>query len=233
MQIEIDRLVKRYAQHTALDIPRLEIQPGESVGLVGNNGAGKTTFLRLLLDLIEASAGEVRIDGRRVRGATAFKRRTGSYLDAGFLIDYLTPEEFLHFIGRTYRLETGQLERRLERYAPFLGDEVLGGSRYIGDLSQGNMKKVGIAAALVVEPLLLLLDEPFAHLDPTAQIRLKEMLRTLGAEGQTTMIISSHDLNHVTEICDRIVLLERGSAVRDLRTSPATLAELEEYFTAQ
>jgi ABC-2 type transport system ATP-binding protein len=233
MQIEIDRLVKRYAQHTALDIPRLEIEPGESVGLVGNNGAGKTTFLRLLLDLIEPSAGEVRIDGRRVRGATAFKRRTGSYLDAGFLIDYLTPEEFLHFIGRTYRLETDQLERRLERYAPFLGDEVLGGSRYIGDLSQGNMKKVGIAAALVVEPLLLLLDEPFAHLDPTAQIRLKEMLRALAAEGRTTMVISSHDLNHVTEVCDRIVLLERGSAVRDLQTSPATLAELEDYFSAQ
>ena len=230
MRIGVQGLVKRYGQATVLDIPEFAIETGESLGLVGNNGAGKTTFLRLVLDLIQATEGQVDVDGESVAARTAWKKNTGSYLDEGFLIDYLTPEEYFAFIGDVYGLSREEVDERLERYAPFFNHEVLGQNKYIGDLSQGNMKKVGIVAALLPEPRLILLDEPFANLDPSTQIRLKNALVELDQRGETTMIVSSHDLNHVTEVCRRIAILEAGCIVRDLQTSEQTLEELHRYF---
>jgi ABC-2 type transport system ATP-binding protein len=233
MRIEATGLVKRYKMHTALIIDALTIEPGERFGLVGNNGAGKTTFLRLLLDLIEATEGHVCIDAEVVAQGTVWKKRTGSYLDEGFLIDYLTPEEYFAFIGKVYGLAVEQLEERLARYRPLFNEEVLGQNKYIGDLSQGNMKKVGIVAALMAEPGLLIFDEPFANLDPSTQIRLKNLLLELGEKGETTLIISSHDLSHITEVCRRIAVLEDGKIVQDIETSEETLKELQAYFAVE
>lgn len=101
------------------------------------------------------------------------------------------------------------------------------------DLSKGNQKKVGIVAALIGDPEVVILDEPFANLDPTTQIRLKKMLKELSKTSGTTILISSHDLIHVTEVCERIVLLDRGVIVRDMETSEATLNELKEYFSKE
>ena len=230
MRIEARNLVKRYNMNTALDMDEFAIEAGESFGLVGNNGAGKTTFLRLVLDLIEATEGQVLIDGKAVVDSTAWKKRTSSYLDEGFLIDYLTPEEYFDFTGSVYGLTPQQKEERLERYRPFFNNEVLGQNKYIGDLSQGNMKKVGIVAALMAEPELVIFDEPFANLDPSTQIRLKNLLVELDEKGETTLVISSHDINHVTEVCRRIAILETGRIVQDLQTSEETLKELQQYF---
>ena len=163
----------------------------------------------------------------------AWKTCTGSYLDPNFLIDYLTPVEYIHFAGSLYGMSPIQIDEKWDHYRPFFGDQPLDGSEYIRNLSEGNKKKVGLVAALMVEPRLLVLDEPFANLDPTSQIRLKDMLKTLDQTAHTTLVISSHDLNHITEVCRRIAVIERGVIVRDISTAPDTLRELEHYFAVE
>ena len=108
--------------------------------------------------------------------------------------------------------------------------QLLGKKKFIRDLSSGNQKKVGIAAALLSKPEILILDEPFNALDPTTQIRLKNLLKKLQEEKGITMLISSHDLNHITEVCERIVVLHQGDIVHDINTTKDTLKELEAYF---
>jgi ABC-2 type transport system ATP-binding protein len=99
------------------------------------------------------------------------------------------------------------------------------------DLSKGNQKKVGLIGALIGNPEVVILDEPFANLDPSTQIRLKQLIKSETQNTHTTFLISSHDLTHVTEVCDRIVVLEKGQVINDLQTSTETLKELEKYFS--
>lgn len=228
--IQASNLQKTYNGITVLNIPEITIGNGESFGLVGNNGAGKTTFFRLILDLIQASRGEVQIDGEKVARRDDWKSKVGSFLDEGFLIDFLTPEEFFRFTAKVYGKSEGDVSAFLESMQEFFNGEILGSKKLIRDLSKGNQKKTGIAAALISEPQILILDEPFTALDPTSQIRLKRMLNELKTTKNMTMLISSHDLNHVTEVCDRIVVLERGTVVKDIHTNADTLKELESYF---
>ena len=233
MHLQARDLTKCYGATTVLDLPELDIGSGASFGLVGNNGAGKTTFLRLALDLIQPTQGQVLLDGRDVSTEADWKDQTGSYLAPSFLIDYLTPVEYIHFVGGLYGFTQVQTAEKWASYAPFFGDQALDEGQYIRNLSEGNKKKVGLVAALMVEPRLLLLDEPFANLDPTSQIRLKDMLKAVDDSSATTLILSSHDLNHVTEVCRRIAVIERGVIVRDIPTTPNTLRELEHYFAVE
>lgn len=228
--IQVTDLQKAYNVVTVLDIPGLTIAPGESFGLVGNNGAGKTTFFRLILDLIEPTKGEVKIEGEKVMRNDAWKTITGSFLDEGFLIDFLTTEEYFSFVGKLHHKSEGDIALFLDGMKDFFNDEILGTKKLIRDYSKGNQKKIGIAAALIGDPKILILDEPFTALDPSSQIRLKRFLIDLQTRLNMTMLISSHDLNHVTEVCKRTVVLEKGKVVRDLQTNEDTLKELEEYF---
>ena len=228
--IQVIDLQKVYNGVTVLNIPELKIAQGESFGLVGNNGAGKTTFFRLILDLIEASKGEVMVDGEKVMRNDNWKLKVGSFLDEGFLIDFLTPEEYFAFVGKLYNKTEGDVSFFLETMKDFFSTEILGSKKLIRDFSKGNQKKIGIAAALLGDPKVLILDEPFTALDPSSQIRLKRFLTDLQQKQQITMLISSHDLNHVTEVCKRIVILEKGKVVKDIKTSDDTLKELEAYF---
>lgn len=228
--ITVTNLKKIYHGIAVLDIPFMGIGNGECFGLVGNNGAGKTTFFRLILDLIEASSGEVKVDDEKVARRDEWKSKVGSFLDESFLIDFLTPEEYFTFTGKVYNKSEGDMALFLESMKEFFNGEILGSGKLIRDLSKGNQKKTGIAAALISDPQILILDEPFTALDPTSQIRLKRMLNELKTMKKMTMLISSHDLNHITEVCDRIVVLEKGNVVRDIRTSENTLKELESYF---
>ncbi len=233
MNVKVFHLVKRYGQHFALHVSELRIATGEALGLVGNNGAGKTTFLRLALDLIRPDDGHVLVDGQNVAKETAWKAYIGSYLDESFLLDFLRPDEYFHFVGGVYERSAAQIEAALARYRTFLPEQAFGRFQpYIRDLSMGNKKKVGLVAAMFTEPRLLVLDEPFANLDPGSQIRLKTLLQGLRQEHGTTMLISSHDLGHVTDFCERITLLDDGQIARDMTTSDATLRELKHYFSA-
>lgn len=230
--IETFDLTKQYTEQVVLSLPKLKIGKGESFGLVGNNGAGKTTFFRLVLDLIRPTSGEVRINDENVAESPAWKKITGSYLDDNYLIDFLSPEEYFEFIAGVYKLPKGDLEQFYADFETFFNGEVLGKKKYIRDLSRGNQQKVGIAAALLPKPEILILDEPFNGLDPSTQIRLIRLLNELKETSDITMLISSHDLNHVTGVCNRILVLHKGEVFKDIMKSDNTLKELEAYFSA-
>lgn len=228
--ITINNIKKQYGGETVLDIPELSLVAGQSFGLVGNNGAGKTTLYRCLLDLIQPDAGSISISGVPVAKSEEWKKNTGSFIDEGFLIDYLTPDEYFSFIGKLHNLDESELRTFLDQYDDFFKGEVRGRKKYIRDLSKGNQKKVGIVGALIGDPKVLVLDEPFANLDPSTQYQLRDQLKKLDEETDITMLVSSHDLGHVTEFCQRIVILDHGCVVKDIQTTSETLQELEQFF---
>jgi len=231
--IDISLLSKTYGDQTVLNLDELHIPSGQTFGLVGNNGAGKTTLFSLILDLISPSTGSIKNNGLIVAESEAWKTHTAAFVDEQFLIGYLTPEEYFYFIGGLREMKKEVVTAALTTYEDFFHGEVLGQKKYIRDLSKGNQKKVGIVAALLSNTPLVILDEPFANLDPTTQIRLKNLLKEEASTTGKTFLISSHDLQHVTEVCDRIVVLNKGEIVRDEQTSPTTLQELELFFREQ
>ena len=228
--LEVKNLKKLYNDSFALTIQNLKITKNESFGLVGNNGAGKTTFFRLILDLIQANEGEILSNDKTVAYSEHWKQYTGSFLDENFLIEFLTFREYLEFIANLNGLNQKDVDDFILKYSDFLGNDLIESKKYIRDLSKGNQSKVGIISAIIGETEVIVLDEPFAHLDPSAQIRLKNILIDLRQNENRTLLISSHDLKHITEVCDRIVVLDNGSVKMDLKTNPETLKELENYF---
>lgn len=228
--IQIDNLKKAYNGTVVLNIPNLIINKGDSFGLVGNNGAGKTTLFSLLLDLIEPSEGNVRINNIQVNKSEDWKPLTAAFLDETFLIGYLTAEEYFYFIGDLRGQNKATVDALLAQNTDFFNDEILGKKKYLRDLSKGNQKKVGIIATLIGNPDLIILDEPFANLDPTTQFRLKKIIKDLAEDKTKTILVSSHDLAHTTEVSNRIVAMHKGQVVKDLYTSEETLQELEAFF---
>ncbi|MEH6679612.1 MAG: ABC transporter ATP-binding protein [Sediminicola sp.] len=228
--IKVHQLTKSYGTATVLNIQDLEIPKGESFGLVGNNGAGKTTFFSLLLDLIQPTTGHIENNGVQVNASEAWKPFTAAFIDETFLIGYLTPEEYFYFIGELRGQNKADVDQLLSGFVDFFHGEILGQKKYLRDLSKGNQKKVGIVASFIGKPEVIILDEPFANLDPSTQIRLKGIIKDMAATKGVTILVSSHDLIHVTEVCERIVVLNKGEIVRDIRTATETLSELEAFF---
>jgi ABC-2 type transport system ATP-binding protein len=228
--IQVSNLKKSYNGVTVLNIGHLEIPQGESFGLVGNNGAGKTTFFSLLLDLIEPTQGHIKSKGIQVNNSEAWKPFTAAFLDESFLIGYLTPEEYFYFIGELRGQNKADVDALLKKHEDFFNDEILNKKKYLRDLSKGNQKKVGIIATLIGNPEIIILDEPFANLDPTTQFRLKKIIKELADDKNVTILVSSHDLAHTIEVSNRIVAMNKGEVVKDIKTSSETLKELEEFF---
>ena len=228
--IKIENLIKKYSKQTVLEINSLEIPSGQTFGLIGNNGAGKTTLFSCLLDLIKPTKGKVINNGVEVSSSEEWKTFTTAFLDETFLIGYLMPEEYFYFIGELRGLSKIQVDNFVLKFEDFFHGEILGGKKYLRDLSKGNQKKVGVIAALIGEPKVIILDEPFANLDPSTQIRLKGIIKNLSKYNDTTILVSSHDIQDVTEVCDRIALLEKGKLIKDIKTNKETLKELETYF---
>jgi ABC-2 type transport system ATP-binding protein len=228
--IQVNNLSKTYNGTTVLQIENLEIPKGQSFGLVGNNGAGKTTFFSLVLDLILPSTGHIINNGVQVNTSENWKPFTASFLDESFLIGYLTPEEYFYFIGDLRNQNKADVDALLSKYEEFFNGEILKNKKYLRDLSKGNQKKVGNIATLIGHPEVVILDEPFANLDPTTVSRLKKIIKELAENPDVTVLVSSHDLQHTVEVCDRIVVLNKGEVVKDIQTSKETLQELETFF---
>lgn len=229
--IEISEITKRFGSHTAVDIPCLRISSGQTVGLVGNNGAGKTTLFRLILDLAKADTGTIHIDGTDTARSEQWKWHTGAYLDEGFLIDFLTAEEYFDFVGKANSLDAATTRSRLESLGRLLGDEILGTGKLIREYSAGNKQKIGIAAALMGNPSTLILDEPFNYLDPSSQITLKRVIQSYREQTGATIIISSHNLQHTIDISTRVLLMHHGQIIKDLSNTDGSAAtELNQYF---
>ena len=226
--IQISNLQKKFGEKTAVNIDNYLINQGDMLGLVGNNGAGKTTLFRLILDLLQADRGKVTINDIDVCKSEDWKNFTGAFIDDGFLIDYLTPEEYFYFIGKMYGLKKEEVDGRI---APFMNGEFMGQKKFIRNFSAGNKQKIGIISAMLHHPQLLILDEPFNFLDPSSQSIIKQLLKKYNEEHKATVIISSHNLNHTVDVCPRIALLEHGVIIRDIQNeNNSAEKELEAYF---
>mgnify|MGYP000936330453 FL=1 len=232
--ITIDKLKKNFGEKVAVDIEHYEINQGDMLGLEGNNGAGKTTLFRLMLDLLKADDGKVIINDIDVSQSEDWKSITGAFIDDGFLIDYLTPEEYFYFIGKMYGLKKEEVDERLVPFERFMSGEVIGHKKLIRNYSAGNKQKIGIISAMLHYPQLLILDEPFNFLDPSSQSIIKHLLKKYNEEHQATVIISSHNLNHTVDVCPRIALLEHGVIIRDIiNEDNSAEKELEDYFNVE
>ena len=247
--ITIKDLKKQFGETVACDIPAFTINDGDILGLVGNNGAGKTTLFRLLLDLLKADAGSVRYSiaptpagspsGAGILAINpaeneAWKQHVGAYIDEGFLIDFLTPEEYFAFLGKISGISQTTVNERLQDFDRFAAGELFGQKKLIRNLSAGNKMKVGIISALLRQPEVVILDEPFNFLDPTSQLLLKHLLSDYRERTGATIIISSHNLQHTVDISSRIALLEHGCIIRDLPNEQGSAnEELQAYFNAE
>lgn len=229
--IVVKDLLKKFGEKTAVDVESFVVNDGDVLGLVGNNGAGKTTLFRLMLDLLEADRGQVTIDGINPASSEEWKNYVGAYIGEGFLIDFLTPEEYFDFIGKINGMGKDQIAERVATFERFMAGEVLGQKKFIRDYSAGNQQKIGIVSALLSRPRIVILDEPFNFLDPSSQILLKKLLVDYANEEKATVLISSHNLQHTIDISTRVALLEHGRIIKDLPNNEGSAeGELESYF---
>ena len=231
MNIIIENLRKNFGEKTAVNINQFEIPSGQILGLVGNNGAGKSTLFRLMLDLIKADEGRVLMGSTDVSQTEEWKSWTGAFVDESFLIDYLTPDEYFQFVARISGTPDEEYQSFLARFEHFMAGELMGQNKLIRNLSAGNKQKVGIVAAMLLRPKVLILDEPFNFLDPSSQSAIKNLLLEYNRETGATILVSSHNLQHTVDISPRIALLENGVIIRDIDNADGKAQEeLKNYF---
>jgi ABC-2 type transport system ATP-binding protein len=236
--LEILGLTHRYGTLLAVDGLDLSVRPGEILGFLGPNGAGKTTTLRVAAGLLRPASGEVRIAGASLaREPLTARARFGFVPDRPALYERLTALEFLEFVAALYRLDPKAAEARAHALAERLELAAVAG-RTIESYSLGMRQKLSIAAALMHEPALVMLDEPMVGLDPRGARALKDLLREQAARGGG-VLVSTHLLDVAENLCDRVLILDRGvkraeGTLEDLRAGRhATLEDLFLELTAE
>jgi len=225
--IQVQGLVKSFGDTYALKDINLEVAEGEFLTVVGPNGAGKTTLLRILATLLKPSSGVVRIAGLELASSgSEIRRRIGFVSHQPLAYSHLTVEENLRFYGRLY--DVHQLDQRVGVLLNLVGLE---GHRHspAGTLSRGMLQRLSVARAIIHEPSLLLLDEPYAGLDQQAAKTLGGLLQTFHAESRT-IVMTTHNLEQGVQLCDRLVILSRGQVVYIAAKASLTLAGLEEAY---
>jgi ABC-2 type transport system ATP-binding protein len=209
--ITLSHVSKHYRQFVAVDDLSLEVRQGEILGLIGHNGAGKSTTLKMIAGLIAPTSGRVEIMGcDMARESTRLKRSIGYLPEESPLYENLTVREYLAFFGEIYRLPAAVAAGRAEALLEAL--QLHDRDKLTGELSKGMRRKVAIARALLHDPQLLILDEPNSGLDPLTSFFIINYLKELRAEGKT-ILLSAHNLFHVEYVCDRVAILKQGRLV--------------------
>jgi ABC-2 type transport system ATP-binding protein len=209
--LEAHALTRRFGSHLALDALGLRIEPGEAFGLLGANGAGKTTFLRLATGFLLPSSGSLLVDGLSpARDARAVNRRLGFVAETTRLYPELRVRALLRFVAGARELSGAHAAQRVEQELRRFSLESVA-ERPIGHLSKGFQQRVNLAQAFLHDPPLLLVDEPTSGLDPLQQAEVRRVLRAL--RGERTLVICTHDLAEARELTERVAVLHRGRLV--------------------
>ncbi|NQZ75436.1 MAG: ATP-binding cassette domain-containing protein [Ekhidna sp.] len=226
--IKIRNLKKSFNGKMAIEISDLTMHPAECIGIVGNNGAGKTTLFKSILDLIKPDEGLIEIDGNDLHDSKDWQSSINAFIDESFLIEFLKPKEYLKFVLEMKHSAFG-VEELMDRYSEFCNQDIEESKKYIRDLSTGTKVRIGVLSLLAGEPKYMILDEPFAHIDPTSQAKLRKLIRSQKEQGRS-VIVSSHNLQNIAESCDRVILVESGRIKYDVPVNDETIKNLGEYF---
>jgi len=232
--LELRNVCKRFPTVTAVDNVSFSARPGEVTGYLGPNGSGKSTTLKMITGLIGMTSGEILFEGTRIhRDLLNYKRRFGYVPEEPHLYSHLTGLEYLVMVGQLRGLPSKRTAERIDGLLQLLG---LHGSRHspLSAYSKGMRQKVLLAAALLHNPDLILLDEPFSGLDVTSALVIRNLLKEMARRGKV-VLLSSHELETVERVCTRVVILHRAKVVADdsierLRTLMA-LPTLEDIFS--
>ena len=210
--LRIEHLTKTYGDKKAVDDLSLHIMPGEIMGFIGHNGAGKTTTLKACCGILQFDAGEITVDGASVKAEPiACKEKIAYIPDNPDLYEFLTGIQYLNFIADVYKVSAADRQARIERYAKELGiyDDL---ATKIGAYSHGMKQKLAVISALIHQPKLLIMDEPFVGLDPKAAHTLKSIMREMCDQG-AAIFFSTHVLEVAEKLCDKIAIIRDGKLV--------------------
>ncbi|MFD2110253.1 ATP-binding cassette domain-containing protein [Thiorhodococcus fuscus] len=213
---ELDRITKRYGPSLALDAIRLRIARGRTTALIGPSGCGKSTLLRILIGLIEPDAGQVRFDGETLERTRirAQRQRMGYVIQQGGLFPHLTARENVALMARFLKWDADRIETRLTALMELTHFPRSALDRYPTELSGGQNQRVGLMRALMLDPEVLLLDEPLGALDPMIRFELQEDLKRIFAALDKTVVLVTHDLAEAAFLGERIVLMREGRIVQ-------------------
>ncbi|MBR0474055.1 MAG: ABC transporter ATP-binding protein [Erysipelotrichaceae bacterium] len=211
--LKINNLTKKYGDKVAVDNISLEIKPGEIYGFIGHNGAGKTTTIRCCCGLLNFDSGEILINGKSIKDDPLACKMEFAYIpDNPVLFEYLSGIEYLNFIGDVYKVGKAEREERIRKYADqFELTQNL--AQPISSYSHGMKQKIAIIAALIHNPKLIVLDEPFVGLDPIAAFKFKEIMREVCNNGGA-VFFSTHVLDVAEKLCDKVAIIKSGKLIK-------------------
>ena len=211
--LKINNLTKKYGDKVAVDNISLEIKPGEIYGFIGHNGAGKTTTIRCCCGLLNFDSGEILINGKSIKDDPLACKMEFAYIpDNPVLFEYLSGIEYLNFIGDVYKVGKAEREERIRKYADqFELTQNL--AQPISSYSHGMKQKLAIIAALIHNPKLIVLDEPFVGLDPIAAFKFKEIMREVCNNGGA-VFFSTHVLDVAEKLCDKVAIIKGGKLIK-------------------
>lgn len=209
--IELNHITKKYNDTTAVDDLSLQVNDSEIVGIIGHNGAGKSTTLKMIAGLIEPSSGSIRVMGRDIqKESVKVKKQIGYLPEESPLYENMTPRQYLTFFSELYQMPRKKTVARIDQLLDSLN--LPQKDKLTGEFSKGMKRKTAIARALLHDPNLLILDEPNSGLDPLTSFFIINYLKTLKNEGKT-ILLSAHNLFHVEFICDRVAIIKNGKLV--------------------